>query len=128
MNNYLCKGDCRVSRLKGVPRNDIIVRILLQLTNHFKSIYYIYMSKSSHYDTAKAVVAFLAVALMAGVFLVFAKNKDSIIESGQFYYFMTLAVVGAGFLIGLLYLAGKPVQKSKAISHKTAERKAHKKR
>ncbi len=81
------------------------------------------MSNSNHPDSARAVIAFLIIGLMAGIFLVFYQNSDYIMNSNQFYYFMTLAVVGAGFMIGLLYLASKPVQKHKAVTHKTHKKK-----
>ena len=85
------------------------------------------MNKTNHYDTAKAVVALLAVALMAGVFFIFNSNKESILEGNQFSMFMTLAIVGSGFLIGLLFLSSKPEHKHKKITHKSSS-KSHKKK
>lgn len=86
------------------------------------------MIHSSHYDTARAVIAFLAVALMATVFIIFYQNQDTILASDVFYAFISLAIVGAGLLISLLYLSSKPQKlKSKKVVHK-ASHKTHKKK
>lgn len=86
------------------------------------------MNKSTHHDTARTVIGFFTVCLMAGIFFVFYNNQDTLIESNQLLIFVTLAIVGAGFLVSLLYLASKPVKSHKAAVHKAVSRKVHKKK
>lgn len=81
--------------------------------------------KTSHYDAAKAIIAFLIVLLAFGIFLLFYMNSDAIIQSNRFYLFISLATIAMGLLLGLLYLVNnqphlqKPrVTKSVAKSHK----------
>lgn len=81
------------------------------------------MSKSSHYDTARLVIAFLAVALMAGMFLIFYNNSDNIIKSNQLSLFIMLAVIAGGLLIGLFYIVSNQSSIHKAHPHKSTSRK-----
>jgi hypothetical protein len=83
------------------------------------------MAKHDHHNTAKAVIAFLIVLIMARIFFLFYENSEAIIKSNQFYMFMTLTIVAAGLLLGLLYLASKHPQK--AVTHKAVVSKAAKK-
>ena len=84
--------------------------------------------QTNHLDAAKSVIALLIICLMARVFFLFYQNSDELLQSNQFPEFMTLAVVGGGLLIGLLYLVNKSTDKPKTIAHKSSARKSHKKK
>ena len=81
------------------------------------------MKHSSHYDTARLVIAFMIVALASSMFLIFYQNQDAIMDNNQFPTFISLATIGAGLLIGLFYLINNPQQ-----SHKSSPVKPHKKK
>ncbi len=74
------------------------------------------MSKSGHYDTARLVIGFLAVCLMAGIFFIFYNND--IMQSDQLGLFMMLTVIAGGLLIGLFYLVSNQTHSQKASARK----------
>lgn len=85
------------------------------------------MKKGSHYDNARSIVALLIVLIAFAIFLLFYYNSDEIMASNNFYLFMTLATLGMGLLIGLMYLANNSQHpQAKAPSHKTVAPKASK--
>jgi NADH:ubiquinone oxidoreductase subunit K len=60
----------------------------------------------THGDThshVKTIIAFLIFLLAAAIFFIFYANQDAILQ-GNWQLFMTLAVVGAALLVGLLFL------------------------
>lgn len=74
------------------------------------------MEKGTHYNNAKAVVAFFIIALGFGLFLLFYNYQDSIVQSNSFYPFITLVVIIMGFLLGLLYLVNNQSKPKRAVS------------
>lgn len=91
------------------------------------------IQKSNPHASAQAGVAMFIVLLAFGIFLLFYNYQDYLMESGQFQLFMTLATIGMGLLIGLLYLVYNPKpQKTKvapkAAAAKTTKAKAAKKK
>lgn len=76
------------------------------------------MTKSSHHDTSKTIVAFLVVAVAFGIFILSFAYSSSILASQQQYYtFITLTGVVMALLLGLVYL----VNNSKAPKIKSAK-------
>ncbi len=85
------------------------------------------MKKGSSYDNARSIVALFIVLLAFGIFLLFYYNSDAIMESDSFYLFMTLATLGLGLLIGLMYLSSNSSHpKTAATKHKAVPAKASK--
>jgi len=62
-------------------------------------------------NSLKALIALFILLLGFGIFLIFDKYQDNILQS-SFQSFMIAAVVGFGFLVALLFLVNKP-QKNK---------------
>jgi len=62
------------------------------------------MKKASHYEAARAIIAFFIILIAFGIFLLFYLNSDTIIRANRFYLFISLATVAMGLLIGLMYL------------------------
>ena len=67
------------------------------------------LKKSDPQSSAKAVAAFLIVALAFTVMVVFYKNRITIIESGNLKSFVFLVFLGCSFLLTLLFLVNKPL-------------------
>ena len=65
------------------------------------------VKKYNHETNARALLALLVVLLALGILLLFNSYRDNIILSGAFKQFMTLSAVGAGLLLGLLFLTNK---------------------
>lgn len=59
---------------------------------------------NDHHHVVKTFMAFLILVVAFSMLLVFVNNSENIIEGNEFKLFMTLAIVGAGLLVGLLYL------------------------
>jgi predicted Co/Zn/Cd cation transporter (cation efflux family) len=83
------------------------------------------MKNSSHFETAKAVVALLIVLIAFGVFMLFNSNSESILEGDSFYSLITLTVIVFSLLIGLFYLVSNSKHPSVRVSKAPA--KKHKK-
>lgn len=66
------------------------------------------MKLHDHHSTAKAVIAFLILFIALGVLLIFKMNAESVIQAGNFTFFMFIATAGMALLVGLLYLVNKP--------------------
>ena len=75
------------------------------------------LKKSDPHSSAKAVIAFLIVALAFTVMVVFYKNRIAILESGNLRSFVFLVFLGCSLLLTLLFLVNKP------LSEKTKSRK-----
>jgi len=74
-------------------------------------------SKNHHHDyhhVVKSFMAFFILVIAFSVLLVFVNNSENIIEGNNFKLFMILAIVGAGFLVGLLYLVSNSNTKGAA--------------
>ena len=86
-----------------------------------------YMKDHEHLHAAKSFIAFMVVAIAAAMFFVFYNNQENILEGGNFQLFMTLAVVGAGLLIGLFYLVSNtshtPVKSHKSTKSTSKSKK-----
>ena len=74
------------------------------------------VKKYNHETNARALLALLVVLLALGILLLFNSYGDNIIISGSFKQFMTLSVVGAGLLLGLLFLTNKEPSKKRKKS------------
>ena len=81
------------------------------------------IQKSDPHSTAQAGVAMFIVLLAFGIFLLFYNYQDYLMESGQFTLFMTLAAIGMGLLIGLLYLVYNPRPQKAKVARKAAPAK-----
>jgi len=70
------------------------------------------MKNRSHRDhsAAKAFTAFMVLVLAFVMLLIFQSNQDSLLIGNGFQVYMILATLGAGLLLGLLYLVNKPHQ------------------
>jgi hypothetical protein len=79
------------------------------------------IKKGTKHEWARGSVALLIVLIAFGIFLLFYNWQDSIMEANNFYPFVTLTVVGAGFLFGLLYLVNKPEPHKAKVSHKASK-------
>jgi len=67
------------------------------------------LKKSDPHSSAKALIAFLIVALAFTVMVVFYKNRLTILESGNLKSFVFLVFLGCSFLLTLLFLVNKPL-------------------
>jgi multisubunit Na+/H+ antiporter MnhB subunit len=88
------------------------------------------MNKPHHLNNAKAIIALLILAIAFVIFYKFATNQN--------YYstnpvalqdYVIYAIIGGGFLVGLLYLTSNTTHKAaaKRKSTKTAAKKKRKK-
>lgn len=87
------------------------------------------MAKHKHHDhhhVIKTLMSFFILVIAFSVLLIFVNNSENIIEGNNFKMFMTLAVVGAGLLIGLLYLVNNSDTKSIAKSSQKSKSKKKK--
>jgi hypothetical protein len=84
------------------------------------------MKNTSHFDTVKAVIAFLIVLVGFSFFLLFYSNSENLFQDGSIYSFITLVTIGLSLLVGLFYLVSNSQHPQKAIIHKSASKK-HKK-
>jgi glucan phosphoethanolaminetransferase (alkaline phosphatase superfamily) len=75
------------------------------------------MKKSDAYGSAKTIIALLIVLVAFAVFLLFYYNTDAILQSNKFLPYMTLATVGMGLLLVLLYLVNNPQDAPKSVTH-----------
>ena len=85
------------------------------------------MKNANYLKNAKAVIAFFVVAISGSLFLLFYTNQDNILQSDNFFSFMTLVVIIMGFSLALLYMVNNDRNKSKAHAVVKSAKK-HKKR
>ena len=76
-----------------------------------------------HHHTAKTFLAFLILVVGFVILIIFVGNADHILREDKFHTFMTLAVIGCGLLVGLLYL----VNNSHHVPSKSTSRSSAKK-
>ena len=81
-----------------------------------------------HMHAAKNFLAFMIVAIAAAMFFVFYNNQDNIMKGDSFHLFMTLVIVGAGFLVGLLYLISNMTHRSSVKSASSTSKSSTKKK
>jgi len=87
------------------------------------------MKKEHHLKNAKAIIALLVLAIAFVIFYKFATNQDAFTNDPvALQHYVIYAIVGGGFLVGLLYLTSntthKESSKTKSIkSTKTAKKK-----
>lgn len=80
------------------------------------------MKKHESLSSAKAVLALLALLIVFVIFYKFSVNQDFLFEDPEaLRNYVMFAIVGGGFLIGLLYLAGQT--KHSASSKSTKKKK-----
>ena len=88
--------------------------------------------KSSHHrvNNAKAVISLLVLAIAFVIFYKFVTNQGNLFEDPEaLRNYVMFAIVGCGFLIGLLYLAGQtthkesPKAKAKSVKAKSSKKK-----
>jgi hypothetical protein len=90
--------------------------------------------KKVSYDSVKAIISFLILLLAFGIFMLFYMNSDVIVRENKFFLFISLATIGMGLLIGLMYLVNnqahlkkqhvaKPVAKAKSPAAKKKTKK-----
>ena len=84
------------------------------------------LKHGSHHDHAKSITYFFIVLLALGILLLFNTYSEDIINSNSFPLFMTLSVVAAGLLVGLLYLVSNSTHKVKSHSVKSKSTKGGK--
>lgn len=66
------------------------------------------MAKPHHVNNAKAIVGFLVLAIAAVIFYKFWTNQDYFFQDpNALRNYVIFAIVGGGFLVGLLYLTGQ---------------------
>ena len=82
-----------------------------------------------HHHTAKTFLAFLVLVVAFAILIIFVANAEYILRDDKFHMFMTLAVIGCGLLVGLLYLVNNSSHKpSKSVSRSTSKKSKSKKR
>ena len=88
------------------------------------------MKKHESLSSAKAVIALLILAVAAVIFYKFVAYQSYFVNDPEATRnFLLLAVVGGGFLIGLLYLTSQTTHKpSKAVSKSVRSSKATKRK
>lgn len=67
------------------------------------------LKKSDPHSSARAIIAFLIVAIAFVILYAFYVYRDKIVVSGNLYPFIFLAFIGSSFLLALLFLVNKPV-------------------
>lgn len=77
-----------------------------------------------HHHVVKNLMSFFILVIAFSILLVFVNNSENIIEGNNFKTFMTLAVIGAALLIGLLYLVNN--SDTKGVTKVSAKSKTKK--
>jgi len=67
------------------------------------------LKKSDPHSSARAVIAFLIVAIAFVILYAFYVYRDKIVDSGNLYPFIFLAFIGSSLLLTLLFLINKPI-------------------
>ena len=82
------------------------------------------MAKPQHVNNAKAVVAFLILAIAFVIFYKFWTNQNFFSDDpNALKNYVIFAIVGGGFLIGLLYLTSNSKHSVAAKSSKSSKKK-----
>ena len=84
-----------------------------------------YIKHGTPEENAKHVIALFIVLITFAVFYLFYINQDYILNSGNFYLFLTLATVCSGFMLWLLYIVNnqKPQHHTRKAIAKPASKK-----
>jgi hypothetical protein len=88
------------------------------LTILFNSLYDNYIMKKSSvhdHDTLRAFLAFMIVAVAAGVFFLFNTYSENIMQPDNFPTFMISVTTAMGLMVYLMYLVNKPCKERKAV-------------
>jgi hypothetical protein len=86
------------------------------------------MAKPHHVNNAKAIVALLALAIAFVIFFKFWTNQDYFFQDQDaLKNYVIFAIVGGGFLVGLLYLTGQTKHDTPAKVSKSSKTKKKKK-
>ena len=80
------------------------------------------MHHERNHSAIKAFLSFMILAVAAMMFFIFYNNQENIFANNDWQGFIILAVVGAGLLIGLLYL----VNNSQTHTVKSTKKKSSK--
>ena len=80
------------------------------------------MHHERNHSAIKAFLSFMILAVAAMMFFIFYYNQESLFTDNNWQVFITLAVVGAGLLIGLLYL----INNSQVHTTKSTKKKSTK--
>jgi len=84
--------------------------------------------KHHHVNNAKAIVALLVLAIAFVIFYKFATNANYFYQDPvALQNYVIFAIVGCGFLLGLLYLASQTTHKAVSKSKSTKSSKKKKK-
>lgn len=82
------------------------------------------MKKHEPLSSAKAIVGFLSLAIVFVIFYKFYHNQDYFFEDiNALRSYVAFAIIGAGFLIGLLYLSSQTTHNSAVKSPKSLKKK-----
>ena len=81
-----------------------------------------------HHHTAKAFLSFLILVIGFVILIIFVGNADYILRQDKFHMFMTLAVIGCGLLVGLLYLVNNSSHKPTQSASRSTSKKSKSKR
>jgi len=83
--------------------------------------------KEHHYANAKAVIAILILAIAFVVFYKFVTNATYLYQDpNALQNYVIFAIVGGGFLVGLLYLTSQTSHKAPAKTKTTKSKKKKK--
>lgn len=87
------------------------------------------MKKEHHLKNVKAIVAILVLAIVAVIFYKFISNENYFFQdTTALRNYVVFAIVGAGFLVGLLYLTSQTTHNSAVKSKSVKSSKTKKKR
>jgi len=85
------------------------------------------MNKEHHVANAKAVIAILILAIAFVIFYKFVTNQDYLATDPiALQHYVIYAIVGGGFLIGLLYLTSKTTHHASAKKNSVKTKKKKK--
>ena len=86
------------------------------------------MAKPMHANNAKAIIALLILAIAFVIFYKFWINQNAFLEDpNAVKNYVIFAIVGGGFLVGLLYLTSNSKHSVAAKSSKSPKSKKKKK-
>lgn len=87
------------------------------------------MNKEHHIKNVKAIIGILVLAIAAVLFYKFITNENYFFQdTTALRNYVIFAIVGGGFLIGLLYLTGQTSHKTPEKSKTVKSSKSKKKR
>jgi len=66
-----------------------------------------------HFHAARSVISLMVVLVALAIVMVFYSNQEILLQPGRFEFFMVLATIAMGLLIGLVFLVNQPHPHSK---------------